>query len=471
MLKPTIGIEVHVELNTKSKVFSTSKNDFNDAPNVNIDEIDMAYPGTLPKINKEVVEMALKTAIALNCKINKTMHFDRKNYFYPDLPKGYQITQKETPIGYDGYILINLDNEVKKIEIDRVHIEEDTCKSIHINNQTMLNYNRAGIPLIEIVTKPVIKSSKEAVLYVEALREQLLYLGISDVKIEEGSMRCDANVSLSSTEKLGTKTEIKNIGSITNVGLSIDYEIVRQTKLIENGIVITEETRRFDDKTKTTILMRTKETGNDYRYFPEPDIATIIISEEDINFVKQSMPKMPDVLKEKYRNLNINTNNVKTILANKEICDFFEQIIEKVNPVIAANILTGEVLSFLNKKSKKLSETKLQKESFIELINLFDSGKLTSKHCKEIIPALLEKDDKLDEVVKELKIELIEDTNKLEEVIDIVIKDNATSVLDYRSGYENAFKYLMGQIMKQTKGNADPKVATQILKAKLDKKD
>ena len=267
MLEPTIGIEVHVELKSKNKVFSNTINAYSNNANTNVNIVDLGYPGTLPVLNYEVVKMALKAALALNCKINKKMHFDRKNYFYPDLPKGYQITEQATPIGYDGYLEIEVDGCTRKIGIERIHIEEDTCKSMHVLDNTLLNYNRAGVPLVEIVTKPDIKSPKEAVAYVETLRRTLLYLEISDVKIEEGSMRCDTNISLApqNAEKLGTKIEIKNIGSVSNVGISLEYEIKRQKELLENGTILKEETRRFDDNTNSTILLRVKETGNDYR--------------------------------------------------------------------------------------------------------------------------------------------------------------------------------------------------------------
>ncbi|MEG0826418.1 MAG: Asp-tRNA(Asn)/Glu-tRNA(Gln) amidotransferase subunit GatB [Bacilli bacterium] len=367
MLVPTIGIEVHVELKSKSKMFSSSSNNFNDAPNTNISEIDLAYPGVLPRLNKEVINMALKAALVLNCKINKHMHFDRKNYFYPDLPKGYQITQARTPIGIDGYVEINIKGKYKKIEIERIHMEEDTCKSIHALKETLLNYNRAGVPLIEIVTKPVIESDEEAILYLEALREKLLYLGISDVKIEEGSMRCDANVSLKeeNSSVLGTKTEIKNIGSITNVGTSILYEITRQKEIILNGGKVKEETRRFDDKSNTTILMRSKETGNDYRYFPDPDIPYIDIDDKWINEIHKQIPILPDEIRKKYLDLGLNMNNIKTIIGNKDLCDFYEQIIGKTNPIIAANLLTGDILSYINKNHLTLNETKLVPIKFI----------------------------------------------------------------------------------------------------------
>ena len=461
MLVPTIGIEVHVELKSKTKVFSKSVNNFSDSPNTNISLIDIAYPGTLPRLNKEVVEMALKAALVLNCKINKMMHFDRKNYFYPDLPKGYQITQAETPIGYDGYLEIDVDGVRKKIEIERIHIEEDTCKSVHVGKETLLNYNRAGVPLIEIVTKPVISSAKEAVLYLEALRENLLYLGISDVKIEEGSMRCEANVSLKEEDSdiLGTKVEIKNIGSITNVGIGIDYEIERQKNLLENNKKVTAETRRFCDKTNTTILMRTKETGNDYRYFPEPDLAYLKLDDEYIEKVKNSLPTLPNELRIKYSEIGVNSNNISTILGNKEICDFYESIFDKTNPVIAASILTGDILSYINKNRLLLQNTKLNSDKIIELVNLLEKGTITTKHCKDIIPMLLEEEKKVEEIVKELNLEVISDDNFVLEIINNVIKNNPDSVKDFKEGKDRAIKYLMGQVMKESKGKVNPKDA------------
>ncbi|MEG2322082.1 MAG: Asp-tRNA(Asn)/Glu-tRNA(Gln) amidotransferase subunit GatB, partial [Bacilli bacterium] len=349
-MKPTIGIEVHVELKSMAKMFSKSKNNFKDSPNTNISIIDLGYPGALPRLNKGVIDMALKACLALNLHINRHIHFDRKNYFYPDLPKGYQITQNDTPIGYDGYLEIEND---KKVIIERLHMEEDTAKSMH-TNMTLLNYNRAGVPLIEIVTTPCLNNGKEAMLYLEKLREILLYLGVSDVKIEEGSMRCDVNVSISDTDKLGTKCEVKNIGSISNVGLAIDYEVKRQEELIKQGIILKEETRRFDDKTNTTVLMRYKETGNDYRYFPEPDIPYVDITDSWLEEIKKNMPILTDVLKKKYEKLNINNNNINNIISNINLCHFLEEVIDKCNPVIASNLLTGEILSYLNKNIIKI---------------------------------------------------------------------------------------------------------------------
>ncbi len=463
-MKPTIGIEVHVELKSMAKAFSLSKNNFNDEVNSNINVIDLGHPGVLPRVNKGVIDMALKACLALNFKINRLMHFDRKNYFYPDLPKGYQITQQDTPIGYDGYVEVSN----KKIYLERMHIEEDTCKSIHTTD-TLLNFNRSGVPLIEIVTKPCIESGAEAMEYLEKLRETLLYLGISDVKIEEGSMRCDVNVSVSDSDKLGTKCEVKNIGSISNVGLAIDYEIKRQEELIKKGGKIVPQTRRFDDKTKTTILMRYKETGNDYRYFPEPDIPFIYIDDEWLKNISDNMPVLTDELKNKYVSLGINSNNIKTIIANRNICNFLEEVIEDVNPVIASNLLTGDILSYLNKNIIKIEDTKLTKNNFIKLVNLLDKKTISSKQAKEIINIILEDEKDVLEIVKENNLEQISDDSLILDIVTKVIKNNPDSVKDFKDGKDRAIKYLMGQIMKESKGQINPNLANEALIRELSK--
>ena len=463
-MKPTIGIEVHVELKSMAKVFSLSKNNFNDEANTNVNVIDLGYPGVLPRLNKGVIDDALKACLALNFKINRLMHFDRKNYFYPDLPKGYQITQQDTPIGYDGYVEIS----GKKIYLERMHIEEDTCKSLHTTD-TLLNFNRAGVPLLEIVTKPCINSGEEAVEYLEKLREMLLYLGISDVKIEEGSMRCDVNVSVSDSDSLGTKVEVKNIGSISNVGVAINYEVQRQEELLANGEVIVEQTRRFDDKTKTTILMRYKETGNDYRYFPEPDIPYVYIDDEWLENIKKEMPVLTDELKDKYTKLGMNNNNIKTIIANKDICNFLETVIDKVNPNIAANLLTGDILSYLNKNFIKLEESKLTKDNFVKLVDLLDKKTISSKQGKEVITILMDTGKDVLEIVKENKMEQISDNSLVLEIVTKVIKANPDSVKDFKEGKDRAIKYLMGQIMKESKGQINPGLANQMLVAELKK--
>lgn len=464
-MKPTIGIEVHVELKSLSKVFSNSKNNFNDPVNTNVNVIDLAYPGSLPRLNKEVINMAIKACLALNCDVTRLMHFDRKNYFYADLPKGFQITQQDTPIGTNGYIEIE---NGKKIRIERLHIEEDTCKSIH-SKETLLNFNRAGVPLLEIVSKPDIHSGLEAVQYVEKLRETLLYLGISDVKIEEGSMRCDVNVSVSDNDTLGTKCEVKNIGSISNVKTAIDYEVSRQTELLKNGEIIKEQTRRYDDKTKTTILMRYKETGNDYRYFPEPDIPYFEITDEWLREIEKQMPILTDELKEKYEKLNINPQNIQTLISNRSLCMFLESVIDSVDVVIASNILTSDISGYLNKNIVSIEDTKLTKEKFIELINMLKNEQLSSKQAKQIIPYLLETDKNISSLIEELGLVQITDNTKLQEIINNVLNNNQESVNDYKNGHENALKYLMGQIMKESKGQANPKLVNELLIENLKK--
>lgn len=467
-MKATIGIEVHVELKSMAKVFSQSKNNFHDDVNTNISVIDMGYPGVLPRVNRGVIDLALKACLATNCQIQRRMHFDRKNYFYPDLPKGYQITQQDTPIGYDGYVEINDDGEKKKVYLERIHIEEDTCKSMHTTD-TLLNFNRAGVPLIEIVTKPCIHNGKEAMLYLEKLRETLLYLGVSDVKMEEGSMRCDVNVSVSDTDKLGTKCEVKNMGSISAVGIAIDYEIERQKSLLMKGETIKEQTRRYDDKTKTTILMREKETGNDYRYFPEPDIPFIEISDEWIENVRKTLPILTDELKDKYEELGINQNNIKTIIANRELCTFLEEVLEKCNPVIAANLLTGDILSYLNKNIIRLENTALTKVNFIRLVTLLDEKKISSKQGKDILSIILENDKDVDIIIKENHIENI-DNDTVRNMIVMILDNNPESIQDYKDGKDRAIKYLMGQVMKESKGKADPVSANAMLIEELNKR-
>ena len=348
-------------------------------------------------------------------------------------------------------------------------MEEDTCKSIHEQDHTLLNFNRAGIPLIEIVTKPCISNEKEAVLYLENLREMLLYSGVSDVKIEEGSMRCDLNISLSDSDKLGTKIEVKNIGSISAVKDSILYEIKRQTEMINNGDILREETRRWDEKTGTTILMRVKETGNDYRYFPEPDIPKVILDSEWIMSIKKTIPMLPNELKDKYRDLNINEIAIKSLIQNRELSIFLNDLIDmNVNPVISANILTGDVLSYLNKKYIKLSDTKITKENLSVLINKLDSNEISSKIAKEILPEIIENGTLVDTIISNKGLKQISDENSLRTLIIDILNNNEKAVLDYKNGLDRSIKFLMGQIMKETKGQANPVLANDILLKELE---
>lgn len=463
---PTIGIEVHVELKTNTKIFSNSLNGYGQMANSLTNVVDLGYPGTLPTLNKEVVNLAIKAACVLNCKIRKEMHFDRKNYFYPDNPKNFQITQGRTPIGYDGYVEIEVDGTKKKIEIEEMHIEEDTCKSTHRGDKTLLDFNRAGVPLIEIVTKPCISSSTEAKLYLEKLKELLFYTDISDCKMEEGSMRCEANVSTrkNETDPLGTKCEIKNIGSISNVGISIEKEIIRQTELLEKGETFKEQTRRYDDKLGDTVLMRIKETGNDYRYFPEPDIPYLYLTDTMIEEVRNTIEMLPDERRNLYMEKNVSEINAKKLVQNKSLSDYFNTLLtEDINFKIASNLLLGDISAYLNKTEKSITDTTLTKERMVELVNKISDNTLTSKNLKDILDKVLEEDKSISEIIKESGIENITDDTALREIIKKIVSENSESVTDYKNGHDRAIKFLMGQVMKETKGSANPKLAMNIL--------
>lgn len=469
---PTIGVEVHCELKTNTKIFSNSINGYGQMANSLTNVVDLGYPGTLPTLNKEVINLAIKAALILNCKIRPKMHFDRKNYFYPDNPKNYQITQAETPIGYEGYVEIEINGKKKKIEIEEMHIEEDTCKSTHRGTKTLLDFNRAGVPLIEIVTKPCMESGEEAKLYLEKLKELLFYSDVSDCKMEEGSMRADANVSIrkSSSDSYGTKAEIKNIGSISNVKLSIEKEIERQTKIYDKGETFLPQTRRFDDKLNDTVLMRVKETGNDYRYFPEPDIPYVYITEEQIEIVRKTIPMLPDERREKYQNLGISEVNAKKLVQNRTLSDYLNKILEeKIDFKTASNLLLGDISAYLNKNETEITKTRLTTEKFIELTNNISDGTLTSKNLKEILDTIMESNKTIEEIIKEAGIQNITDNSAITEMIKKIISENQESVADYKAGKDRAIKYLMGQVMKESKGTLNPKMAMDILTEELNK--
>ena len=458
--KTKVGIEVHCELKTNSKMFSNAINNYGGLSNTNISEIDFALPGTLPTINEYGIELGIKAALALNCTINKTVMFDRKNYFYPDLPKGYQITQARNPIGVNGYVEIEVDGVKKKIGIHDIHLEEDTAKSTHAETKSYLDFNRCGVPLLEIVSEPDMDNEKEAMAYLEKLRELLLYTNVSDCKMEEGSMRCDVNISVSDTEKLGTRTETKNIGSISSVGRCILAESARQVEEIKSGNVIREETRRFNEQENKTILMRVKETGNDYRYFPEPDIPSYIIEDSMIERVKSNMETLPNVRRTIYKEAGIQDINIEKIIANKEVSDYMIGL--NCNLVIASNLLLGEISAYLNKNNKIISDTKLTKEMFEKLVNKLDKKEITNQIAKEILPELMDKDIDLEKLVEEKnKNSLSEDELKV--LINTIVDNNPDSVKDFKEGKDRAVKYLMGQVMKETKGSANPGLANKLL--------
>lgn len=468
--KATIGIEVHVEVKSNTKLFSNSKNTYGMPTNTCVNPVDLGYPGTLPTLNKEVIKQGIKACNVLHCDISKVMHFDRKNYFYPDNPKNYQITQNRTPIGRNGYIEIEVDGNKKKIEIEEMHIEEDTCKSAHRGDISLLDFNRAGVPLIEIVTKPCISNSIEAMEYLEKLKETLFYADISDCKMEEGSMRCDANVSISKTDTLGVKTEIKNIGSIHNVGLSIDKEIARQEELLEKGETLRVETRRFDSKKNDTILMRVKETGNDYRYFPEPDIPYLYLTDEIINNAISEIPLLPDELRKLYKERGIKESQIEKLISNRSFSSFFTELIkEDTDYKITANLLLGDIASYLNRTRKDLSDTTITVDRLVDLISHITDGSLSMNNIKDLIDTFLETDKSVEEIMKEKNIQNIKDDSLIKDIIARVIANNLESVNDYKSGHDRALKYLMGQVMKESKGQVNPSLANKLLQEELEK--
>ena len=469
---PTIGTEVHVELKTDTKIFSSSKNGYGSMANSLTNVVDLGYPGTLPTLNREVIMTGIRACHVLHCNIRKVQHFDRKNYFYPDNPKNYQITEARTPIGYDGYVEIEVDGVSKKIEIEEIHIEEDTCKSAHRGSVSLLDFNRAGVPLIEIVTKPCMTSAIEAKLYLEKLRELLFYSDISDCKMEEGSMRCDANVSLrrSVNDPLGTKCEVKNIGSISNVFLAINKEIERQSKLLDEGVSFPEQTRRYDDKLGDTVLMRVKETGNDYRYFPEPDIPYVVIDDEMIEEALKKLP-MPAAERTKlYIEKGMDLEHAKKIIANRMLSDYLNEFLDtSLDFKTAGNLLLGDISFYLNKEEKRIEDTTLTSDKFLDLVSKVNDGSLTSKNVKDILELVLTSSLSIEEIIKKVGISNITDTGALEEIVLNVISNNPDSVSDYKAGKDRAIKYLMGQIMKETKGSANPKLVNEILTRELNK--
>ena len=469
---PTIGTEVHVELKTNTKIFSSSKNGYGSMANSLTNVVDLGYPGTLPTLNREVIMTGIRACHVLHCNIRKLQHFDRKNYFYPDNPKNYQITEARTPIGYDGYVEIEVDGVSKKIEIEEIHIEEDTCKSAHRGSVSLLDFNRAGVPLIEIVTKPCMTSAIEAKLYLEKLRELLFYSDISDCKMEEGSMRCDANVSLrkSVNDPLGTKCEVKNIGSISNVFLAINKEIERQSKLLDEGVSFPEQTRRYDDKLGDTVLMRVKETGNDYRYFPEPDIPYVVIDDEMIEEALKKLPMSADERTKLYIEKVMDLEHAKKMIANRMLSDYLNEFLDtSLDFKTAGNLLLGDISFYLNKEEKRIEDTTLTSDKFLDLVSKVNDGSLTSKNVKDILELVLTSSLSIEEIIKKVGISNITDTGALEEIVLNVISNNPDSVSDYKAGKDRAIKYLMGQIMKETKGSANPKLVNEILTRELNK--
>ncbi|PGZ97225.1 Asp-tRNA(Asn)/Glu-tRNA(Gln) amidotransferase GatCAB subunit B [Bacillus pseudomycoides] len=470
-----IGLEVHVELKTNSKIFSASPTEFGADPNTQTSVIDLGYPGVLPTLNKEAVNFAMKAAMALNCEIATETKFDRKNYFYPDNPKAYQISQYDKPIGENGWIEIEVDGKKKRIGITRLHLEEDAGKSTHTGEgYSLVDYNRQGMPLIEIVSEPDMRTPEEAYAYLEKLKSIIQYTGVSDCKMEEGSLRCDANISLRPVgqEKFGTKAELKNLNSFTYVQKGLEFEQTRQEKELLSGGIIQQETRRYDEATKKTILMRVKEGSDDYRYFPEPDLVELYIDDEWKERVRASIPELPDARKVRYvEELGLPAYDAHVLTLTKEMSDFFEATVaDGADAKLTSNWLMGEVLAYLNKQQKELKDVALTPAGLSKMIQLIEKGTISSKIAKKVFNELIEKGGDPEEIVKAKGLVQISDEGALRKIVTEILDNNEQSIEDFKNGKDRAIGFLVGQIMKATKGQANPPLVNKILLEEINKR-
>ena len=470
-----IGLEVHVELNTNSKIFSPTPAHFGQDPNANTNVIDWSFPGVLPVMNKGVIDAGIKTALALNMAIHKDMHFDRKNYFYPDNPKAYQISQFDEPIGYNGWIEIELaDGSTKKIRIERAHLEEDAGKNTHgTDGYSYVDLNRQGVPLIEIVSEADMRSPEEAYAYLTALKEIIQYTGVSDVKMEEGSMRVDANISLRpyGQKEFGVKTELKNLNSFNNVRKGLEFEVERQAKILRSGGQIRQETRRYDEANKATILMRVKEGSADYRYFPEPDLPLFEINDAWIEEMRTELPEFPQKRRERYvSELSLTVYDASQLTASKATSDFFEKAVALGgNAKLVSNWLQGEVAQYLNTENTTIEHIQLTPENLVEMIDIIQDGTISSKIAKKVFIHLAKNGGSARAYVEKAGLAQISDPAVLIPIIHQVFADNEAAVADFKSGKRNADKAFTGFLMKATKGQANPQVAQQLLAQELQK--
>ncbi|MEH7667118.1 Asp-tRNA(Asn)/Glu-tRNA(Gln) amidotransferase subunit GatB [Bacillus sp. JJ689] len=473
-LETIIGLEVHVELKTNSKIFSASPTEFGAEPNTQTSVIDLGYPGVLPTLNKEAVNFAMKAAMALNCEIATETKFDRKNYFYPDNPKAYQISQFDKPIGENGWIEIEVDGKKKRIGITRLHLEEDAGKSTHTADGSLVDYNRQGMPLIEIVSEPDMRTPEEAYAYLEKLKSIIQYTGVSDCKMEEGSLRCDANISLRPVgqEKFGTKAELKNLNSFTYVQKGLEHEQVRQEKELLSGGIIQQETRRYDEATKKTILMRVKEGSDDYRYFPEPDLVELYIDDEWKEAVRASIPELPDARKARYvAEIGLPAYDAHVLTLTKEMSDFFEATVaDGADAKLTSNWLMGEVLAYLNKQQKELKDVALTPAGLSKMVQLIEKGTISSKIAKKVFNELIEKGGDPEEIVKAKGLVQISDEGTLRKVVTEILDNNGQSIEDFKNGKDRAIGFLVGQIMKATKGQANPPLVNKLLLEEINKR-
>ena len=469
-----IGLEIHVQLSTNSKLFSGGSTGFGAEPNTHVDLIDMGLPGVLPVANREAFYKAIRFGLATNAEINQISSFDRKNYFYPDLPKGYQITQMAMPIVGKGSIKIDVDGSEKIINITRAHLEEDAGKSIHdlFDGETGVDLNRAGTPLLEIVSEPEISNAKEAVAYFKAVRQLVTFLDICDGNMAQGSMRCDVNVSIKKQEdeELGTRAEIKNINSFKFIERAINFEIERQIRIIESGESVVQETRLYDSVKNETRSMRSKEEANDYRYFPCPDLLPVVISDSEFNDIKNNLPELPDEKEKRYMSeSNLEEAEAKIISSSKTMANMFEDACSKTDDSkLVANWLVGDISALLNKDNIDIEESKLSSNNFATLIERISDKTISGKIAKSVLEEVWESGHDVDNIIKDKGLVQIQDESVLEEIAQKIINDNPSQVGAYKGGKDKLFGFFVGQVMKETQGKANPKSVNDILKNLLD---
>jgi aspartyl-tRNA(Asn)/glutamyl-tRNA(Gln) amidotransferase subunit B len=476
--EPVIGLEVHVQLKTKSKIFCACSTEFGREPNENTCPVCLGLPGSLPVLNERALDLAIRVGLAINCTVSPLIKFDRKNYFYPDLPKAYQISQYDMPVSSQGFLMIELKGDggevsQKKIGVTRAHLEEDAGKLLHegVRDGSWVDYNRAGIPLLEIVSEPDLRSAEESFQYLTGLKAILQYLDVSDCNMEEGSLRCDANISIrkKGEEKFGTKVEIKNMNSFRAVQKAITYEIKRQTEAHETGEKIVQETRLWNESKGETFSMRSKEQAHDYRYFPEPDLVPFSVSKEQVEKFRKSLPELPQARAERFRSqYSLSEYDAYTLVSDKALGDYFEACVkEKVSAKLASNWIQTETLALVNSSGGNIQTFKLASRDTAGLIRLIENGTISGKIAKEVYPLMFETGKSAEEIVKEKGLVQVSDTKLLEEIAVRVIDAHPKVMADFRSGKETAIGFLVGQMMKETKGKANPTLVNEILRKKL----